>query len=162
MRGRDIRPQVEEIVRLAHVLAKQGFDIYTRQYIFGLSADTLGPYPQAFIELITLVRRLDEEGILVKGLEAGIVDFPHLRTNGEEVYLCWKLGEPKIEFWHSIADGFARRRPLANCRPRPTGPPSDTPILFLAQSAKPSRTCTAHTALHSASLAFLGYNVLYI
>jgi hypothetical protein len=48
------------------------------------------------------------------GLE-GLVDFPAI-IDGRPVYLCWKLGEPRIEFWHEMNAGFQGRRPL----PRPT------------------------------------------
>ncbi len=39
------------------------------------------------------------------------MDFPSLRE-GEEVYLCWKLGEERIGYWHGIEEGFAGRKPL--------------------------------------------------
>jgi hypothetical protein len=60
--------------------------------------------------LVEIVKGLDERGIVVKGLDEGLIDFPHIRTNGEEVYLCWKLGEDDILFWHTIPDGYAGRK----------------------------------------------------
>ena len=59
-------------------------------------------------ELIALVH---EQGCLVNGPEAGLVDFPAL-FGSEIVFLCWKHGEDAIEHWHRIPDGFAGRRPL--------------------------------------------------
>lgn len=50
-------------------------------------------------------------GILIKDVDTGLVDFPHLR-DGREVYLCWRLGEPRVEYWHDIDSGFAGRQPL--------------------------------------------------
>ncbi len=50
-------------------------------------------------------------GAQVKDLDIGLVDFPALR-DGEEVLLCWQLGEDEIGFWHTVEDGFAGRRPL--------------------------------------------------
>jgi hypothetical protein len=50
-------------------------------------------------------------GILIKDVDTGLVDFPHMR-NGREVYLCWRLGEPKVEYWHDTDSGFAGRQPL--------------------------------------------------
>ena len=50
-------------------------------------------------------------GIVIKDVDTGLVDFPHLR-NGNEVYLCWRLGEPEVRFWHDIDSGFAGRQPL--------------------------------------------------
>ncbi|MBF6592780.1 MAG: DUF2203 domain-containing protein [Ktedonobacterales bacterium] len=52
-------------------------------------------------------------GVLVKDLDTGLVDFPALRA-GQEVYLCWRLGEVGIGWWHEIEAGFAGRRPIAD------------------------------------------------
>lgn len=54
---------------------------------------------------------ISEKGILVKGIEPGLVDFPSLRE-GREVYLCWREGEAQIDFWHEVDAGFAGRQPL--------------------------------------------------
>lgn len=50
-------------------------------------------------------------GAQVKDADEGLVDFPALR-GGEEILLCWKLGEDEIAFWHDLEEGFAGRRPL--------------------------------------------------
>jgi hypothetical protein len=55
---------------------------------------------------------LEQVGCLFKGFDDGLVDFLSIRE-GREVYLCWKLGEPEIAFWHELKAGFAGRRPLA-------------------------------------------------
>ena len=46
----------------------------------------------------------------MKDIDTGLVDFPTIRRNGEEVYLCYQLGEEKIEYWHRIEDGFPGRQ----------------------------------------------------
>ncbi len=58
-----------------------------------------------------VMQRIAESGCLVKDLDTGLVDFPCL-WDDREVYLCWKLGETHIEFWHNVEDGFAGRRPV--------------------------------------------------
>lgn len=50
-------------------------------------------------------------GVQVKDPETGLCDFPGVR-DGRAVQLCWKLGEPAVEFWHEVEAGFAGRRPL--------------------------------------------------
>ena len=55
------------------------------------------------------LRSIVEAGCEVKDLDVGLLDFPS-RFRGQEVYLCWKLGEPDIEYWHSVQDGFAGRK----------------------------------------------------
>jgi len=50
-------------------------------------------------------------GCLVKDLDTGLIDFPTL-FRGVEVYLCWRLGEPAIAFWHGVDEGFRGRKPI--------------------------------------------------
>jgi hypothetical protein len=50
-------------------------------------------------------------GGVPKGIEEGLVDFPHLR-DGQVVNLCWKYGETRVRFWHGMDEGFAGRKPL--------------------------------------------------
>ncbi|HEY7983753.1 MAG TPA: DUF2203 domain-containing protein [Ktedonobacterales bacterium] len=57
------------------------------------------------------LRRIDRWGVLVKDIETGLIDFPTQRE-GREVYLCWRLGESGIHWWHTIEGGFAARQPL--------------------------------------------------
>lgn len=57
------------------------------------------------------LEKLEETGCLIKDLDTGVVDFPTL-FRGEEVYLCWKLGEPDIAFWHGVDEGFAGRKDI--------------------------------------------------
>ena len=57
------------------------------------------------------IREITNQGILVRDVARGLVDFPSIRE-GREVYLCWIGGEEQIEFWHETDRGFAHRRPL--------------------------------------------------
>ncbi|MBX5492055.1 MAG: DUF2203 domain-containing protein [Chloroflexi bacterium] len=50
-------------------------------------------------------------GVELKDIETGLVDFPSWRE-GRVVYLCWRLGEPTIAWWHEVDAGFAGRQPL--------------------------------------------------
>ena len=62
-------------------------------------------------ELRETVERLQDIGCLIKDLDMGLVDFPTL-FRGEEVYLCWKLGETGISFWHGVQEGFGGRKKI--------------------------------------------------
>lgn len=62
--------------------------------------------------------RILETGCLIKDLDVGLLDFPAVIDN-EAVYLCWKLGEDRIRFYHRQDEGFAGRKPLD---PRDLGP----------------------------------------
>ena len=57
------------------------------------------------------VQEIENSGCLLKDLDIGLVDFP-CEIDGREVYLCWKLDEPSIAFWHHPEDGFAGRKPI--------------------------------------------------
>lgn len=50
-------------------------------------------------------------GAVPKDLGLGLVDFPS-RLDDREINLCWRLGEPRIRFWHGLDEGFASRKPL--------------------------------------------------
>ena len=50
-------------------------------------------------------------GAVVKDADEGLVDFP-ARRQGEDVFLCWRLGESEIQYWHGVDEGFAGRKAL--------------------------------------------------
>jgi len=68
--------------------------------------------------LKTALNRILETGCLIKDLDVGLLDFPAV-INKQDVYLCWKLGEDRIRFYHRQDEGFASRQPLD---PRDLGP----------------------------------------
>ena len=66
---------------------------------------------QATSALSDLARQITDLGCELKGIDEGLIDFPALRED-REVYLCWRLGEERIAFWHDLQTGFAGRQPL--------------------------------------------------
>ena len=63
------------------------------------------------IEIARCVNAIHERGVIVKDLDTGLVDFPALR-DGEEILLCWRLGEDEVAYWHGLEEGFAGRKRL--------------------------------------------------
>jgi hypothetical protein len=61
--------------------------------------------------LARCVLKIQAEGVQVKDVDVGLVDFP-AKLGGEDVLLCWQVGEAEIAWFHSPEDGFAGRRPL--------------------------------------------------
>ena len=57
------------------------------------------------------VTRLDELSVTLRDIESGLIDFPAL-VNGRHVWLCWRLGEGPIEWWHELETGFGSRQRL--------------------------------------------------
>jgi hypothetical protein len=58
-----------------------------------------------------LIAEVEALGAEIKGIDEGLVDFPAER-DGRTVYLCWKLDEPDIAWWHDLTSGFRGRQPL--------------------------------------------------
>jgi hypothetical protein len=58
------------------------------------------------------VARIDELGVTLREIETGLIDFPALVT-GRQVWLCWRLGEGDVDWWHELDEGFGGRQPLA-------------------------------------------------
>ncbi|HSO28892.1 MAG TPA: DUF2203 domain-containing protein [Candidatus Sulfomarinibacteraceae bacterium] len=59
------------------------------------------------------VSRLVERDIQLRAIESGLVDFPAL-ASGRQIWLCWRLGEGRIDWWHELDEGFGGRRRLAD------------------------------------------------
>ena len=62
-----------------------------------------------FERLDNLVHRILDTGAEIKDLNSGLLDFRALR-NGREVFLCWKMDEPEVLFWHDLEAGFGGRQ----------------------------------------------------
>lgn len=57
------------------------------------------------------IAEIDAIGVQVKDLDSGLLDFP-CRIDDEVVLLCWRMGEPAIEHWHTVDSGFQGRQPV--------------------------------------------------
>ena len=116
----EVRPLAEEMVRRRRALAaawqRRG------ELAAAIEGNGGGVRPQELAELEAsigteseeLARCLDaihELGAVVKDIDRGLVDFPALR-DGEDVLLCWQLGENEIRYWHGTEEGFAGRKEL--------------------------------------------------
>ncbi len=68
-------------------------------------------YVSKLTNFYDFINSIEETGCLLKDIDLGLVDFPSIR-DGREVYLCWRLGEDRVRFWHELDTGFAGRKPL--------------------------------------------------
>jgi hypothetical protein len=118
-------PQVEVLLRRA-IAAKSSFEEAERDLqglserimlMGGLAVNrerSLGIRNRretAAAELREAMESVQEIGCVVKDLDIGLIDFPTL-FRGVEVYLCWKLDEPGIAFWHGVEEGFRGRKAI--------------------------------------------------
>lgn len=58
-----------------------------------------------------LLQRIQEWELELRDIGTGLIDFP-ANIHGEEAWLCWRLGEPEVAYWHAKDEGFAGRRRL--------------------------------------------------
>jgi hypothetical protein len=63
------------------------------------------------IEARSQLRSFQLKGVQLKDIDMGLVDFPAV-INGQEVLLCWKLGEEEVSHYHGWHDGYAGRKPI--------------------------------------------------
>lgn len=66
---------------------------------------------QDFIAIEQLARKIRSYGCILKDLNVGLVDFLAQR-DGREVYLCWRYGEPRVDYFHELHTGFRGRQHL--------------------------------------------------
>jgi hypothetical protein len=57
------------------------------------------------------IQTLEDLGCVLKDMTTGLIDFPAVRL-GMRVWLCWRLGEERVTFWHGLHEGFAGRKPV--------------------------------------------------
>jgi hypothetical protein len=101
---------IEQIRDARHVVLSHG------KRIRDTAAGNGGGAPgKDYLEALATVRRgleeLDGAGVILRDPETGLLDFP-ARREGRDIFLCWRMGEEKVAYWHGMEAGFAGRRPL--------------------------------------------------
>ena len=76
----------------------------------GGSAQGAG-YLNVILKYSHLIQEIESIGCEIKGVREGLIDFPSIRE-GREIYLCWRMPEKEIRFWHSLDAGFSGRQPI--------------------------------------------------
>jgi hypothetical protein len=115
---RQVRPLAERMSRLRARLAELEDEQREVVRIVAGNGSGEGVGDARTPEFAKLARELQEVldglaliGVQVKDVDTGLLDFPAVRE-GEPVLLCWRVGEPAVEWWHGLDDGFAGRRPI--------------------------------------------------
>lgn len=112
-----ILPEIDDL--MDRLQARRSLMIKLRREVIQLleteESDFGGPLASRLVNDFIAIERLAEEiqshGCVIKDLNTGLVDFLSTR-DGREVYLCWRYGEPKIEFYHELHKGFKNREPI--------------------------------------------------
>jgi|SRR6516225_3481126 hypothetical protein len=108
----------QELAQAAARIMVLGGSIPSHQELAKKRAESL----RLIAQLQQAIDKIQETGCVVKDVDEGLVDFPSLRQ-GREVYLCWKLGEERIAYWHGMEEGFAGRKPLDDSSREDETPP---------------------------------------
>ena len=61
------------------------------------------------------LEKLEDMGCLIKDIEIGLVDF-YSKFENKDIFLCWKIGEKRIKFWHEVDSGYNGRRRILDLR----------------------------------------------
>ncbi|MBI4161455.1 MAG: DUF2203 domain-containing protein [Acidobacteria bacterium] len=108
-----LQAKVQRIVRTHREL--KSFHEAHRAWFDGVrkAGNALVPpgYFRGLLRLQAILDEVGELGCMVKDPATGLIDIPAVRE-GRTVFLCWRLGEERIGWWHEIDGGFAGRRPV--------------------------------------------------
>ena len=118
MNGRKRMTELEEsLARIASRIMMMGGVIVSYEKAAKLRTE----HDRVVADVKSALERIESTGCVVKDLDVGLLDFPAILEN-EEVYLCWRLGEDRIRFYHRQDEGFAGRKPLDPRDPGPGNP----------------------------------------
>ena len=107
----EIRDRLERISRTRADIRELAAELETAVRGNGRSQETQPHFVKLVRELERLVGEVQERGVILRDLDTGLIDFPSIR-DGDEIFLCYRLGEETIEFWHGLEEGFPGRKPL--------------------------------------------------
>jgi hypothetical protein len=106
-----IRPVYKRLEEAGFAPERSDFEVA----IDGAAGDVLRDRA-AFKSLVEMlneeVEAIGETGAVIKDLDSGLCDWLACRR-GKDIWLCWRIGEAKIDFWHELETGFSGRRPVA-------------------------------------------------
>ncbi len=110
---RVVRPLIEEVQRIRAQVVAQKPEIWPAiaRSVGDGGNPALSRLVKDFDRLDHAVRQILATGAQIKDIDTGLLDFPAWRE-GHEVYLCWKVGEQEIAFWHEVDAGFAGRQSI--------------------------------------------------
>jgi hypothetical protein len=118
-----LKSQREDLIRLRDLVLERQEAVEAGSEPSGGTRSSDDDEPEDELRLIRLrmqglidqmqaaVARIDDLGITLRDIESGLIDFPAL-ANGRQIWLCWRLGEDDIGWWHELDQGFSRRRAL--------------------------------------------------
>lgn len=109
-------PRLRQLISTLQEMAASEAMVSARKRIGELgrsngNADHSGDVLEQVGRLQALLDEIESTGVVLRDPESGLCDFPAVR-DGEDVYLCWRLDEDEVGWWHPRDTGFAGRQPL--------------------------------------------------
>jgi hypothetical protein len=108
--ARDVTERRQRLLSLSRSDQRRGADPYEEELV--QMEEELDKDSRRVLDYVEELRQL---GVEAKSVTEGLVDFPAI-AGGRTVYLCWRLGEPEVGFWHERDAGFRGRQPLASLK----------------------------------------------
>ncbi len=108
-----LRPLLQKLMSLRNDLSALQPEIQLARRNALLDGGTqVGPYYVSLLDRFNKeLSKIERTGVLVKDFRTGLCDFPHLR-DGRLIYLCWRIDEDEVGYWHETDTGFAGRKPI--------------------------------------------------
>lgn len=108
-----LRPRVDDMVRSRARLVElqPSIEPMLQKMLGNGGSKATGEILALFERLRAAIRAIEAEGVFVKDIQTGLLDFPS-RIKGRTVFLCWKHGEPSVAHWHDLDAGFTGRQPI--------------------------------------------------
>lgn len=103
----------QALPRVADAVARARASITDRADAVSTAAPGNGHPKIEPFEFPDVIRELEADGIVLRDVRRGLVDFPARAADGRGYWLCWLAGEPDVSWWHWPEDGFAGRTPLS-------------------------------------------------
>jgi hypothetical protein len=108
-----LRPLVDEMVRCRSRLVElqPSIEPMLQKMLGNGGSKATGELLALFERLRAAIRAIEAEGVFVKDIHTGLLDFP-ARLQGRTVFLCWQQGEASVAHWHELDSGFSGRQKL--------------------------------------------------
>lgn len=111
-------PKIEKILRRTiqldkaiELLSSIEIEVYDDYANLRRITKTNKQFHKLSYELYANIEKLEDMGCLIKDLDTGLMDF-YYRFEGRDIFLCWKLGENGIKFWHEVDSGYMARKQI--------------------------------------------------
>jgi len=110
-----VRKVVKDILSLycKAKLIEEQYSVLDKEIERGKRGDLKAQYQQIFRQLKVYEQELQEIGCHLRDWQTGAVEWPAM-LDGREIYLCWRMGEEKVEYWHEAYESFAGRRKISD------------------------------------------------